>query len=38
MNDENLWKNLAMAKGGKFQIWSNAPSDPLPTRLNLVLF
>ena len=29
MNNENLWKNLMMAKGGKFQIWSNAPSDPL---------
>lgn len=29
MNNENLWKNLMMAKGGGFQIWSNAPSDPL---------
>ena len=27
--DKNLWKNLMMAKGGKYQIWSNAPSDPL---------
>lgn len=27
INEETIWKNKLLEKGGKYQIWANAPSD-----------
>jgi len=27
INNENLWKNKLLQKGGDYKLWANAPSD-----------
>ncbi len=27
MDDESLWKNKLLQKGGNYKLWANAPSD-----------
>ena len=27
MENENLWKNILLEKGGDYKLWANAPSD-----------